>query len=166
MATAARKFDGPFDLRRRILRDTALTSIERDVLEICWRAAAENRVLDSQEDIAEVMGFQSPSSAADVMRRLETKGYIRRQLYQRGRQVCIVATGQCTAPPSNTAPHWRLRTERVQAPAIQQVRSRMPEASVLIEHEARRLGKHMTDFLADLVYIGWHQYAAEKERGE
>jgi hypothetical protein len=33
----------------------------------------------------------------------------------------------------------------------------------MIEAEARMSGKSHSEFLADLVYIGWHEYQAEKE---
>ena len=144
----------------------SLTPVEERVLAFCEVAAAEGRPLEPVDTIMRAIGAQSYSTVPGIMRRLEAKGYITREVYQRGRSVCIIATGQCTAPPSNIAPHWRFRTDRVQTPAIQQVRQRMPDTATLIEQEARRSGKHMSDFLADLVYIGWHEYQAEKERGE
>jgi hypothetical protein len=163
MASAARKFEGQFDLHRKTLQSIALTQIERDVLAICRRAAVEQRELEPTEVIMARLGLSGYGTVPGVLKRLEAKGLISRSIYQRGRQVCIVETGQCTAPPSNTAPHWRLREENVPTPAIQQVRQKMPQASVLIEQEARRLGKHMSDFLADLVYIGWHEYDQRRE---
>jgi hypothetical protein len=119
--------------------------------------------MESIEEIMVMFGFNSYSTVPGIMRRLEVKGFIKRNIFQRGRQVCIVETGECTAAPPCTAPHWRQRTETTPTPAIQQIRERVPMAAE-IEMEARRLGKHVTEFLADLVYIGWHEYRAEQER--
>ena len=162
-SSVACKRETPVELQRRIGAEIALTPIERRVLSFCQSAAAEGRQLEPVETIMKAIGAQSYSTVPGIMRRLEQKGYITRTVYQRGRTVCIAATGQCTLPPSNLAPHWRFRTDNVQTPAIQQLRQKMPDAATLIEQEARRLGKHMTDFLGDLVYIGWHAYEAEKE---
>lgn len=166
MASAARKFEGEYDLRRQTLRDVALTQIEIDVLAICRRAAADGRELEPTEVIMARLGLSGYGTVPGVLKRLEAKGLISRNIYQRGRQVCIVDTGQCTAAPSCTAPHWRLREAQVPTPAIQQVRQRMQNEASLIEQEARKLGKPMSDFLADLVYIGWHEYDRRREDGE
>jgi SOS-response transcriptional repressor LexA len=144
----------------------ALTPIEQRVLEICDRAAEEGRELDSTESMTAAIGATGVSTIPGILKRLEAKGYIDRTVYQRGRRVCIAATGKCTIPPRNTAPHWRERTDRVQTPAIQAVRDRAKPVAAMIEAEARLLGKSLTDFLGDLVYIGWHEYQAEKEGAE
>jgi hypothetical protein len=145
------------------LSEPPLTQIEDQVLTICKRAAAEGRELDSIEDMRMALGALSYSTVPGVMKRLEAKGYITRQIFQRGRTVCITATGQCTLPPRDQTPHWRVRTERVPAPAIQCLREKAKPVSAMIEAEARLLGKSLSDFLGDLVYIGWHEYQAEKE---
>jgi hypothetical protein len=54
----------------------------------------------------------------------------------------------------------------ISAAAIQAVRDRAKPVAAMIEAEARLLGKSLTDFLGDLVYIGWHEYQAEKEGAE
>jgi hypothetical protein len=131
---------------------------------MCVKAAAEGRELDPIEDMRMALGALSYSTIPGIMKRLEAKGYISRTVYQRGRQVCIAATGKCTAEPRNTAPHWRFRTDRTPTPTIQTVREKAKPVAAMIEAEARLLGKSLTDFLGDLVYIGWHEYQAEKER--
>lgn len=166
MATAARTVEGGVRSRSFTLYQPELTAIERAVLKICKRAAAEGRELDSIEDMRMELGALSYSTVPGVMKRLEAKGYITRQIYQKGRQVCIVSTGQCTLAPRDQTPHWRVRTDRVPSPAIQSVREKAKPVAAMIEAEARLLGKSLTDFLSDLVYIGWHEYQAEKEAGE
>jgi hypothetical protein len=144
------------------LSNPSLTAVEQAVFDICLRAAREGRELDSIEDMRTELGALSYSTIPGIMKRLEAKGYITRQIFQRGRIVCIASTGQCTMPPHDQTPHWRVRTDRVATPAIQQVRERSKPISSMIEAEARLLGKSPADFLADLVYIGWHEYVAEK----
>lgn len=159
MASAAPKT--PFGVRNAF---APLTAIERRALEICEQAAEEGRELDSIEDMRMALGALSYSTVPGIMKRLEIKGYITRTIYQRGRKVCILATGQCTLTPKNTAPHWRVRTDRTPTPTIQSIHERAKPVATMIEAEARLLGKSLTDFLGDLVYIGWHEYQAEKER--
>lgn len=153
-----------FDVRHAA--NAPLSPIEQRVLEICKRAADEGRELDSIEDMRMELGALSYSTVPGIMKRLEAKGHISRRIYQRGRVVCIAATGQCTAEPSNQAPHWRFRTDQPQTPTIQAIRERAKPIAAMIEAESRLTGKPIAEFLADLVYIGWHEYQAEKECGE
>lgn len=139
-----------------------LTPIERIALECLKQIAGDGRQA-TQAEILAAIGSQAVATAPGIVRRLEQKGYITRSQFQRGFQVCIVETGQCTTPPHDTSPHWRLRTDRPPTPAIQSVRDRSKPIAALIEAEGRVLGKHHSDWLADLVYIGWHAYQAEKE---
>lgn len=139
-----------------------LTPIEQRVLERYVLAAAAGQPAPSIEEIAKHIGASGVATVPGITKRLEEKGYITRQIYQRGRTVCIVETGQCTLPPKDQTPHWRHRTDRVPTPAIQSVRERVKPVAAMIEAEARLLGKSVSDFLADLVYIGWHEYQAEK----
>lgn len=142
----------------------SLTPVERTALEWCKRAAANGEQL-TRADVCRAIGSNNHEggTSAGVLNRLEAKGHIKRTAYQRGVQVCITATGQCTALPRNTAPHWRQRTEMVPTPAIQAIRERSKPIAAMIEAEARMSGKSHSEFLADLVYIGWHEYQAEKE---
>ena len=164
MGEAARNFSNPVELQRRIGREITLSQVESIALECLKQIASEGRQATQPELCAATgVGYQQGTLPA-ILRRLEDKGYITRTFYQRGMQVHITSTGQSTAAPRCTAPHWRNRTDRVQSPAIHTVRQRDHSTASLIEMEARRSGKHMSDFLADLVYIGWHAYQAEKEQ--
>lgn len=160
MATAART-------RFSIMREIAspLSTIEQRVYEFCKAAASEGRELDNIGEMSDAIGLASTSTIPGAMKRLEEKGYITRKIYQRGRQVCITATGQCTPPPANTAPHWRDRVEQVPSPAIQKVAEKSKPIAAMIEAEARITGQSVAALLADLVYIGWLEYVAERECG-
>jgi hypothetical protein len=145
----------------------SLTAVERTALDWCKRAAENGEQL-TRADVCRAIGSNNHEGGTGpgVLNRLEAKGHIKRTFYQRGLQVCVTETGQCTAPPRNTAPHWRHRTETIPTPAIQGFRERAKPVAAMIEAEARLLGKSLTDFLSDLAYIGWHEYQAEKEAGQ
>lgn len=155
----------PFDMMRSAAT-APLSPIERTVLKHCERAASAGEPAPSIEQLSAIIGANGVSTVPGIMKRLEAKGYISRTIYQRGRVVCISATGQCTAPPPSLAPHWRTRSEQVPSPAIQSVRDKCKSVSAMIEAEARQRGCSLAALLADLTYIGWHQYIAEKETGE
>jgi hypothetical protein len=146
--------------------DQQLTSIEQAVSDICRQTADRGEVMPTNDEINARIGSQASagSTAATILGRIAAKGWIIHQVYQRGRQVTIVATGRQTAAPACTAPHWRNRTDRPSSPAIHQVRQTVPELAKLIETEARKRGMALPDFLCDLVYIGWHDYADEQQR--
>lgn len=90
----------------------ALTVIERRIYEMCVEAAESGRELDSIEAMTVAIGATGVSTVPGIMKRLETKGWITRSVFQKGRQVCITATGKCSIPPRNVTPHWRLSYER------------------------------------------------------
>jgi hypothetical protein len=139
-----------------------LTAVERVALDHC-SSKARNSEPVTQMSLADAIGSQNTTggTSAGVLARLESKGYITRQVYQRGVQVCIVATGECTAPPSCLTPHWRSITDRVPVPAIHQVRQRDMNTALWIETEARAKGRDMADFLMELVRRGVQDYRAE-----
>lgn len=85
-----------------------LTPVERRVYEICVAAADSGRPLDSTEDMGAAIGATSFSTVPGILKRLERKGWIRRSVFQKGRQVCITASGRCTTAPHDQTPHWRI----------------------------------------------------------
>jgi hypothetical protein len=141
-----------------------LTTVERYALEHCVDQARSGRPV-TQMTISAAIGSHNVagSTAAGVLNRLEAKGYITRQAFQRGVQVCIVESGLCTAPPPCTVPHWRAITERVPTPAIHHLRQRDMTAAQWIETEARRIGRDHLDFLQELVRRGMQDYKADQE---
>jgi hypothetical protein len=164
MASAAVRETNELRSRGFTLSNPPLTPTENIALEALKQIASENRRATKAE-ICAAIGSDNyeGGTAPGVVNRLEDKGYVTTNRFQRGFQVCIVATGQCTALPTDTTPHWRLRTDSVPTPAIQSVRERSKPIAAMIEAEARLLGKSLSDFLGDLVYIGWSEYQVEKE---
>lgn len=84
-----------------------LTHIERQVLAFVARAAEAGRELESNEEIAHQLDFSGTGTIRGIMIRLERKGHIKTQSYQRGRQVYHEGLKRWTGAPSCTAPHWR-----------------------------------------------------------
>ena len=146
-----------------VMRECRLSSIEAQVYDICREAADRDLPAPSTEVIMQRVGAMGMATVPGIMRRLEGKGFIRRLIYQRGRTITITATGKSTAPPNNTAPHWRQRTEHMPTPTIQVVRERVQSTAMQIEADARSLGKPLAVHLADLVYIGHHAFRQEQE---
>ncbi len=143
----------PFD----VMRDVGghLSAAERAALAVCQRFADEAKRI-TQYDICEAIGSENwnGGTMAGILNRLEAKGYITRTIYQRGVQICIASTGKCTIPPENQQPHWRLRTDRTPAPAIQSVRQQAPNEAKEIEADARDRGRSLHQHMMDLVLIG------------
>lgn len=87
-----------------------LTPVEQMVYEILMEAAENNSVCPDYLDLNEVCGFESSSASPGVVKRIEKKGWIKVERYQRFRQVMIVETEKWTArSPSQhtTNPHVR-----------------------------------------------------------
>lgn len=150
----------PVSIRRDVL--APLTAVESIAFQAIKQIISEGRQATKAE-ICAAIGSDNydGGTVPGIIKRLETKGYVTRSIYQRGFQVCI--GDQCSAAPSDTSPHWRQREAAVPIPAIQAVRQKAPELAALIEREARARNRPLSAFLADLVYIGWHGYQAEME---
>jgi DNA-binding transcriptional MocR family regulator len=130
-------------------------AVEDQVMSIIGEAIRRREVCPTSEEIAFQLDI-GLSTVPTILRRLEARGLIRRQIFQRTRQVTIVSTGRSTAMPTNTAPHWRQRPPgvRVPTPALGVLRSRDPEATARIMVLARRRGAELHVYLADLVWNG------------
>jgi hypothetical protein len=146
------------------LSECPLTAIESIALECLKQIASEGRQA-TQPEICAAIGVTNIQSGTvpAVLSRLEQKGYITREYYQRGMMICIRATGQCTIPPANRAPHWRNRVEAVPTPAIQAIRERSQSVAKWMEEKARREGKSLHEFAMDCAYAGAHAIMAEEE---
>lgn len=128
---------------------------ERLIYRALVKAANAGKPCPTADDLQELIGCHSNSTPSEVMRRLEKRGLIKREIYQRGRRVTIVATGKMTRACVNTAPHWRDRPRDVPRPSPTTIQQRKPDTAAEIFREAQRRGKAPQDFLADLVWIGW-----------
>lgn len=140
----------PFEVMREA--QSPLSPVERTALEWC-KLAADNGQQVTRANICQAIGSDNHEGGTGpgVLNRLESKGYIKRTFYQRGVQVCVLSTGQCTAPPRNTAPHWRQR-DPVPTPTIQAVRQKSQTAAGMIEMIVKQTGMAMQDVLAELVH--------------
>lgn len=61
------------------------------------------------DDLADLIDTNSVASTVNVVKRLERRGLIQVQRYQRERRVTIMATGKKTAEVRAPVPHWRDR---------------------------------------------------------
>lgn len=141
-----------------------LSPVERTALEFI-RERAEAGLPVTRADIAMAIGSQNlwGGTAPGVLNRLEEKGYITRTFYQRGLQVCDIASGKCTAPPASRATHWRHRTDRVPTLPVRTVRERSAPAAFVIESEARRAGIDFHEFQMQLLVNGLELWLENQE---
>ena len=114
------------------------------------------------DDLRALLDFDSVSGTVQIIQRLEAKGLIEVQRFQRSRRVRIVATDKWTARPVNIAPHWRDRPREMPTPAQHTIRQREPSIAKQIETWAAERRISFSDALADLVFVGWE---VEKNRG-
>jgi len=139
-----------------------LSETERVAYEAIKHAAERCEPCPKNEDLAALISFESLGGTADLVSRLELKGLIEVQRFQRSRQVRIVETDKWTARPLNCAPHWRDRPKDMPTPAQHAIRQREPSIAQQIEKWASERRMSFSDALADLVFVGWE---VERERG-
>lgn len=84
-----------------------LTAIERIALESLRQIATEGREATQAELCAATGVKYQQGTLPAILKRLEDKGYIKREIFHKGMQVHIVPLGISTARPSCTVPHWR-----------------------------------------------------------
>lgn len=167
------KPQGPYEIARSIRepkrRGEPLTAIESIAMECIRQIVCEVREI-TQEEITAAVGSENQcgSTATHIVSRLVDKGQVERigLPLQKAIWLRIVATGQQSKQPKNLTVHHSYRTESIPTPTIQKFRECVQSLASIIEIEARRLRKPLPDFIADLAYIGWHEYRAEQERGE
>ena len=134
-----------------------LSPWERAVLACIAAAAEAGRTAPTGDELQECCGCESISTTVHLVQRLERKGLIRVQRYQRTRRITILATGKATAPVTNKTPHWRTRKRpgRLPSAALPALKSRRPDIAMEIIKAARREGMALDDFIAELVWAGW-----------
>src|SRR3546814_8934868 len=104
-----------------------------------------------------LIGASSDSTPPTIVRRLEEKGLIKVDRFQRSRRVYIVATDKWTPMPLNTAPHWRNRPQQVPSPSLQAVRERRPDIAAQIRSEEH------TSELQSLMRISYAVFCLKKK---
>ena len=164
-AMAIEEPKGQLQSRSFTLRRPELTATESIALECLRQIASEGRVAN-QYEICAAIGTENTNggTVAGVVNRLVSKGYVERigGPLQKAMWLRIVSTGQVTAEPRDKTPHWRFRTDRVPAPAIQRVAQYAKPLAERIEAKARALGKPLSEFLMDCVYVGFHHISEEE----
>jgi len=138
-------------------RTKGLPEMERVALALIAEAAEAGRQAPTADDIQERTGCNSISTTVNLVRRLELRGLIEVERFQRTRRITVVSTGKRTAAVSNETPHWRKgpRPRSVPAVAISYVQQRKPELAREMIVAARREGLSVQDFLGELVWAGW-----------
>jgi hypothetical protein len=137
---------------------------ERIIYAEVVRCACEQREMATCDDLSDLLGGSAVSTTVGILQRLERKGVIRIKRFQRSRQVYVVELDKWTREPSNTVPHWRdiPRPTNLPTVSIHTYAQRRQDEAMLIQTEARKLGKMPADFIADLIHAGWHEYLASK----
>jgi DNA-binding MarR family transcriptional regulator len=138
---------------------------ERRIFATIVVAAEVGRLAPTADELQAVCGCNSVSTTVNIVHRLERRGLIWVERYQRSRRMFVVSTGKATAPVSNKTPHWRTlsRPKSVPALSLQHVRQRQPDLAAEIIRAAHREGMRIDDFIADLVWSGWQQRIAAAE---
>ena len=150
-------------------RIEGLPEMERVALALIAEAAEAGRQAPTADDIQERTGCNSISTTVNLVRRLELRGLIEVERFQRTRRITVVSTGKRTAAVSNETPHWRKgpRPRSVPAVPISYVQQRKPELAREMIVAARREGLNLQDFLGELVWAGWKaRLRAMKEGAE
>lgn len=135
---------------------------ERTILAALTRAADAGATCPKNEDLDELIHCSSSSAASAIVKRLENWGLIRVERWQKERRVTIVETGKSTAEVRNKAVHWRHRPATIPSPAALRVRKRDPEVFLDMERAAKAERRDMSDFLGDLVWMGWEVYRDDR----
>lgn len=136
------------------------------ILNALVQAAEVGSPCPTADDLSDLIGSSSVSTTVGIMQRLEKRGIIKIERYQRERRVTIVKTGAKTAQVKTPVPHWRDRPRAVPSPAFEVVRRRDPEASQALMVAARHEGRALSDFLADMVWLGFQQYRAIQSQAD
>ena len=139
------------------MNDITLSPWEREVLACVTEAAEAGRTAPTGDELQERCGCDSISTTVNLVQRLERKGLIRVERYQRTRRITVLATGKATAPVANKTPHWRTkkRPGRMPSASLHALKARDPDMTMAIIKAARREGMGLDDFVAELVWAGW-----------
>lgn len=82
---------------------------EHMVMRELERCANAGELCPTVTHFAVLLDCSEGGTVVGIMKRLEARGLIRVQRYQKTRQVTILATGAQTAEPKSKAIHWRDR---------------------------------------------------------
>jgi DNA-binding MarR family transcriptional regulator len=138
-----------------------LSDGELKTLALLVDAAEAGRPAPTADDIQEHTGCNSISSTVGFVQKLEKRGLISVERFQRSRRITILATGKRTAGVANQTPHWRsgVRPRATPSVPLSYVRSRKPDLARQILVAARQEGMSVQDFIGALVWAGWQARA-------
>jgi DNA-binding MarR family transcriptional regulator len=131
-----------------------MNTSDTTILAMISEAAEIGAPCPTNEDLGDRLGF-GLSAPPQILNRLERRGLIIVERYQRSRRVTIIATGKATAPVKNTAPHWRKRPASMPSVSTTYVQQRKPDLAREMMVAARREGKTLQDYMLDLIWDGW-----------
>jgi DNA-binding MarR family transcriptional regulator len=137
-------------------QEAGMNVSEQVVLGILVEAAEHGARCPSNEDIAEKLGF-ALSAPPQILNRLERRGEIAVERYQRSRRVTVISTGKATAPVKNKTPHWRAVPRPASMPSLSPtyVQQRRPDLARDMMVAARHEGLTFQDFVLELIWAGW-----------
>lgn len=114
------------------------------------------------DELVERCGCNAVSTTADLVKRLERRGLIRVERYQRSRRIYVLATGKATAEVMNKRPHWRTMPRPASLPSVAStyIQQRKPDLARDIIVAARHEGMNVQEMILELIWIGWQARAA------
>lgn len=118
------------------------------------RAAQIGDAAPLRIDLAARIGCESETGITGIEQRMERRGWIKVERFQRERRVEIVATGEKTREPKNKAPHWRQRPEHG-CESVALLQRRKPELHRDLLLAARRERKSLAALLVEVIALGW-----------
>lgn len=143
-----------------------LTPNERSVYDFIEAAAAEDRELEPNDEIAHQCGWSGTGTVSDILRRLERKGVIKVESFQRGRKVWVARMEKWTAAPPCTAPHWRdvYRESRGKTPTVPPARiATVANVAMTVNQIMRERNLPMVEAQVLLMSYGVGAYLSERE---
>lgn len=119
------------------------------------RAADEGAPALIGEEVAELLGCANGGGTMNgIEQRMERKGWIRVERFQRWRRITIMATGKSTATVGAPSPHWRHRPEHGCEP-VALLKLHHPEAYQEMLIQARRERRSLAAYLAAFLAKAW-----------
>ena len=123
------------------------------------RSADAGQLARSVSDIAAYLDCGEGGTRTTIERRMEDRGWIKVERFQKGRRITIVATGAQTKMPKCVSPHWREKAEH-QDP-LRYLSTRHPDMYARMIKQARRERKGLGAFMAALMIEGFNKLHSE-----
>jgi DNA-binding MarR family transcriptional regulator len=118
------------------------------------KSAEKGERANTVDEMCAHLGCSDGGTMTAIEQRMERKGWIVVERFQRWRRVTIVATGKKTKQAPNPVPHWRHRPEHQMEP-VALLRLHHPEAFQEMLIQARRERRSLAAYLADFLAESW-----------